>query len=174
MENRELLELIRTRRSIRKYQAKQITPEELDAVLEAGMYAPTGKGSQAVQIVAVQEEAARKQLARMNAEVLGKEIDPYYEPPTIVLVFAQQDRRTYLQDGSCALMNMLLAAHGIGLGACWINREKEMFETPEGRALMKKWGVPEDMAGVGAISLGYIAGEPPKAAPRRENYVIKV
>ena len=170
----EMLKLIETRRSIRKYQKKQITDEELDAVLTAGSYAPTGKGAQDVQIVAVQDEETRKRLTRMNSEILGKDIDPYYAPPTIVLAFAHNERRTCVQDGSCALMNMLLAAHALGLGACWINREREMFDTPEGKALMEQWGVEHGMVGVGAISLGYPEGQPPRAAKRKPGYIIKV
>lgn len=170
----DMLDLIKTRRSIRKYRAEQIADEALDAVLEAGTYAPSGKGKQVSTIVAVQDQETLQKLARMNAEVLGRDIDPYYAPPTIVLVFADPQRPTYIQDASCVLENMMLAAHALGLGSCWINREREMFETQEGKALMKKWGLDETLKGVGALSLGYIKGNPPKAAKRKENYIIKV
>lgn len=169
----DMLELIKTRRSIRKYRPEQIKDEELDAVLEAGTYAPSGKGKQVATIVAVQDQETRKTLARMNAQVLGKEIDPYYAPPTIVLVFADTSRPTYVQDASCVLENMMLAAHALGLGSCWINREREMFETDEGKEMMKRWGLDEALVGVGAISLGYIDGNPPKVAKRKEDYIIK-
>lgn len=154
----EVLDCIKTRRSIRKFEAKPVPQDKLDAILEAGTYAPTGMGLQDVQIVAVQEEETRRQLTRMNAEILETQTDPYYAPPVIILVFANRERNTCVQDGSCVLMNMLLAAHAVGLGACWINREREMFETQEGKALMKKWGLEEGMAGVGAISLGTYKG----------------
>lgn len=170
----DMLDVIKTRRSIRKYRPEQIRDEELDAVLEAGTYAPSGKGQQVATIVAVQDEKTRADLARMNAQVLGKAIDPYYAPPTIVLVFADTARPTYVQDASCVLENMMLAAHALGLGSCWINREREMFETEEGKALMRRWGLGETLAGVGAISLGYVAGKEPKAAKRKEGYIIKV
>lgn len=170
----DMLEWIKTRRSIRKYRPEQIKDEELDAIMEAGTYAPSGKGKQVATIVAVRDAQTRSALARMNAQVLGKEIDPYYAPPVIVLVFADTSRPTYVQDASCVLENMMLAAHVLGLGSCWINREREMFETQEGKEMMKRWGIEESLAGVGALSLGYIDGEPPKAAKRKENYIIKV
>lgn len=170
----DMLEWIKTRRSIRKYRPEQIKDEELDAIMEAGTYAPSGKGKQVATIVAVRDAQTRSALACMNAQVLGKEIDPYYAPPVIVLVFADTSRPTYVQDASCVLENMMLAAHALGLGSCWINREREMFETQEGKEMMKRWGIEESLAGVGALSLGYIDGEPPKAAKRKENYIIKV
>ena len=69
---------------------------------------------------------------------------------------------------------MMLAAHAIGLGSCWINREKEMFATEEGKALLQKWGITEELAGVGALAIGYPAGNAPKPAPRKEGYIIKI
>ncbi len=80
--NREFLELIKTRRSCRKYKPEQITDEELQAVLEAGTYAPTSRGMQSPYIVAVQNPALREQLAAMNARVMGTTSNPYYDAPT--------------------------------------------------------------------------------------------
>lgn len=173
MEN-ELLKLIKERRSIRSYLPKQISDEELDAVLEAGTYAPTAMGAQSPVIVAVQDPAEIKVLSAMNAKVMGKEGDPYYGAPTIIVVLAKADRGTRIEDGSCVLENMMLAAHAIGLGSCWINREKEMFATEEGKALLQKWGITEELAGVGALAIGYPAGNAPKPAPRKEGYIIKI
>lgn len=76
-----------------------------------------------------------------------------------------------LQDGSCVLQNMMLAAHALGLGSCWINREIQMFSMPEGKQLMQKMGLPEGLAGVGAISLGYEAAEPAAPKPRKADYI---
>lgn len=169
--SKEMLDLIRTRRSIRKYTGEQIADEMLKAVLEAGTYAPTGMGKQSPVIVAVQNAEDRETLAKMNAAVMGSNGDPYYGAPTVVLVFAHKGNSNHVQDGSCVLENMMLAAHALGLGSCWINREREMFDTEEGRALMKKWGLPENLEGVGALALGYPAGDVPKAAPRKEGYI---
>ena len=171
MEN-TVLTALKTRRSIRSYKAEQITDEELQAVLEAGTWAPTGMGFQDPWIVAEQDPAIREQLSRMNGKIMGTDSDPYYGAPTFVLVLASRPEkwRNAVQDASLVLGNMMNAAHSIGLGSCWINREREMFETEEGKALMKQWGLPDDLIGVGAIALGYPASEPKAPKPRKESY----
>lgn len=162
------------RRSIRKFKAEQIKDEELELVIKTGLYAPTAKGEQPWLIIAVQNKEELETLARMNAAVLGTTGNNYYDPPTIILVLAKADAREPVCDCSLAIGNMLNAAHALGLGACWINREKEMFESEEGKALLKKWGVEGDYIGVGGFSLGYPDGEIPKAKPRRENTVLYI
>lgn len=166
----QFLKLIKTRRSCRRYKPEQISDEELTAVLEAGTWAPTGHGSQAPFIVAVQNEEQKQILSRMNAEIMGVDSDPYYGAPTFVLVFAPIDYANAVKDGSCILENMMLAAHAIGLASCWINREDRMFDSDEGRALMRQWGLPEGLKGIGAISLGYALREPREPKPRKEDY----
>lgn len=168
--NTEFLDLIKTRRSCRSYRPQQITDEELKAVLEAGTYAPTSRGMQAPYIVAVQNEALRRKLAAMNARIMGVTSNPYYDAPTYVLVFAPAEAHNPIQDGSCILENMMLAAHAIGLGSCWIHREREMFGTEEGKALMKKWGLPDGLMGIGALALGYPAEAPAQPKPRKDDY----
>lgn len=166
----DFLKIIRTRRSCRKYRAEQITDDELKAVLEAGIYAPTSRGMQAPFIVAVQNGELKSELAAMNAGIMGVTSNPYYDAPTYVLVFAPSDAHNPVQDASCVLENMMLAAHAIGLGSCWIHREREMFATERGRELMKNWGLPDGLMGVGALALGYPAGEPAPEKPRKEGY----
>lgn len=164
------LQIIKTRRSCRKYKQEQIKDEELTAVLEAGTYAPTSRGMQSPYIVAVQNEEQRKLLAEMNAHVMGVTSNPYYDAPTYVLVFVPVDANNPIQDGSCVLENMMLAAHSLGLGSCWIHREREMFATSQGKELMKQWGLPEGLVGVGALALGYPEGEAGQAKPRKPDY----
>ena len=167
-----VLQALRTRRSCRNYKPEQITDEELQAVLEAGTWAPTAMGLQDPWIVAVQNPALLERISRMNREVWGRDIDPFYGAPTYVLVFASDPEKwkNGVQDASLVLGNMMLAAHAIGLGSCWINREREMFATPEGRALMAELGLPEGLIGVGALALGYPAAPPRDPKPRKENY----
>ncbi|MBO4427211.1 MAG: nitroreductase [Bacteroidales bacterium] len=168
----EVLQALRARRSIRKYKAEQISDEELKAVLEAGTWAPTGKGLQDPWIVAIQDEALRARISKMNAEILGKDVDPFYGAPTFVLVFGSDPAAwaNSVPDGSLVLGNMMLAAHAIGLGSCWINREREMFATPEGKALMKELGLPDGLIGIGALALGYPDGPAREPKPRKEDY----
>ena len=168
----DILKALRERRSVRQFKREQISDEELQAVLEAGTFAPTAMGTQNPWIVAVQNPEIVAQLVKMNAEVLGMNGNPYYGAPTIVLVFGSQPEKwaNAVYDGSLVLGNMMNAAHAIGLGSCWIHREREMFDTEEGKALMRQFGLPEGLMGIGSIALGYPANEsmPPKA--RKSNY----
>ena len=168
---KKFLEIIRTRRSYRSYQPEQITDEQLNAVLEAGTYAPTSRGLQSPFIVAIQNEELKARLAKMNAEIMGVTTNPYYEAPTYVLVFVPSDAPNGIQDASLVMENMMLAAHAQGLGSCWIHREREMFATEEGKELMQQWGLPEGLVGIGALALGYPNGEPSLAKPRKEGYI---
>ena len=168
----QVITALKERRSTRSYKPEQITDDELKTVLEAGTWAPTARGMQDPWIVAVQEPGLMERISQMNRKIMGSTSDPFYGAPTYVLVFASKPEVWYnsVYDGSLVLGNMMIAAHAIGLGSCWINREREMFETEEGKALMKQWGLPEDLIGVGAIALGYPASEPKAPKPRKESY----
>ncbi len=168
-----VLDCLKERRSVRSYKPEQIRPEELDAVLEAGEYAPTGMGLMSPLMVVVQDKDEVAELSRLNASVMGTDNDPFYGAPTVIVVFADTTRGTYLYDGSLVMGNLLNAAHAVGLASCWIHRAKEVFRLPEGQALMKKWGVPENFEGIGNCILGYAAGELPAPKPRKSGYVIK-
>ena len=171
MDNAVITALIQ-RRSVRAYKSEQITDDELKTVLEAGTWAPTGMGRQDPWIVAVQNPDLLKKLSRMNAAFLGVDSDPFYGAPTYVLVFGSDPAvwKNSVQDGSLVLGNMMNAAHAIGLGSCWINREREMFATEEGKSLMKEFGLPDGLIGIGALALGYPAAAPRDPKPRKENY----
>ena len=166
----EVLKAIRERRSIRRFKTDQINDEELKAVLEAGTWAATGKGKQDSWIVAVQNKETCDILRKMNAEIMGTEADPYYGAPTIIIVFDSPDWKNNVKDGSLVLGNMMLAAHSIGLASCWINREDAMFKTEEGKQLLKEWGLPDDVIGIGALSIGYASAHPHTVKPRKEDY----
>ena len=167
-----VLKALRERRSIRKYKEQQISDEELKAVLEAGTYAPTGMNYQDPWIVAVQEKSIMERLIKMNAAVMHSDTNPYYEAPTIVLVFASRPEKwaNGVCDGALVLGNMMNAAHSIGLASCWINREREMFDTEEGRQIMRELGLPDGLMGVGALALGYPDVALPEARPRKKDY----
>ena len=170
----DFLTLIKTRRSIRAYKPDAVPADTLARVLEAGTYAPSAMGEQSATIVAVETKAYRDRLTKLNAAVIGRDVDPYYGAPVIVVVLGDGERANYLADGSCVLENLMLAAHAEGLGTVWVNREREIFDSPDGKALLRDWGLPETLRGVGAIALGYAAGPAPEAAPRKENYIVHV
>lgn len=169
---RSTLEDLKTRRAVRRYTDEPVSREDLDAVLEAGTYAPTAMGEQRACIVAVTNRADRDAISRLNAGVMGREDDPFYGAPVVLVVFADGTWPMAVKDGSLIMGNLLNAAHAIGLGSCWIDRAEPVFETEEGRALMRKWGVPEGYVGVGHCILGH-AAETPEPKPRKEGYILR-
>lgn len=162
-----------TRRSVRKYTDRQVEDEKLDKVLTAGLYAPTGMNNQAPILVAVRDKETRDKLSWMNAAVMGASGDPFYGAPCVIVVLSDPERMTWVEDGSLVLGNLMNAAHSLGLGSCWIHRAKECFDIPEGKALLRAWGVPENYRGVGNCILGY-AAEEPEAKPRKSGRIIKI
>lgn len=113
----ETIKTLTERRSIRKYKKEQIKPEQLEQILQAGQYAPTGMGAQSPVMVVVQDRQLIEKIGKMNAAVMGTESDPFYGAPTVIVVFADRRRGTYLEDGSLVMGNLLNAAHAVGL---WI------------------------------------------------------
>lgn len=167
----EVIKNMLERRSCRAYRPEQIKDEELQMILTAGEWAPSGMGAQSPVMVAVQNPELIKKLSAMNAEVMGTSSDPFYGAPTVVVVFADTNRPTYVEDGSLVLGNLMNAAASLGVGSCWIHRAKQVFESEEGKALMKEWGVPDTCAGVGHCILGYPAAAPAAGKPRKEGYI---
>ena len=159
-----------TRRSIRHYEDKSVPREVLERIIEAGTYAATGMNRQSPIIVAVTDKETRDQLSKLNAKIMGADMDPFYGAPVVLIVLADKKMPTYAYDGSLVMGNLMLAAHDEGLGSCWIHRAKEEFELPEGKAILAKLGIEGEYEGIGHCIIGY-AAEEPKAAPRKDNYV---
>ena len=170
----EFLDLLLTRRSVRAYKPDPVPEALLEEVLRAGTYAPTGGGRQSPVLVAVTDKAARDEISRLNAAVMGKDTDPYYGAPVLVLALADPASSTWVEDASCALENMMLAAHALDLGSVWVHREREIFDSEAGKALLRAWGLPETLRGVGSIALGYASGPAPAPAPRKDDYIVRV
>ena len=167
------LEAIYDRRSIRKYKPEQISDGELEQILRAGVCAPSGKNQQSAIIVAVQDKAEIAYMSKLNAGYWGTDIDPFYGAPTVLVVLAKADSSFAVQDGSLVMGNLMNAASALGIGSCWINRARELFDDEPGKALLKKWGIEGSYIGVGNCVLGYKA-EDPTMKPRKENYVYYV
>ena len=167
----EVINNMKTRRSIRKYKPDMIPEDVLNRIIEAGTYAATGMGKQSPIIIAVTNKEIRDKFSKMNAEIMGLDSDPFYGAPVVLIVLADKARPTYVYDGSLVMGNLMLAAHAEGIGSCWIHRAKEEFESAEGKAFLKSLGIEGDYEGIGHCVLGYTDGEEPKAMPRKENYV---
>ena len=171
----ETLKTLKERRSCRKYLPKQVDADALELILEAGTYAPTGMNRQAPVIVAVQDKETRDKISKMNAAVMGADTDPFYGAPTVLVVLADPAVRTYIHDGALVMGNLMNAAHAVGVDSCYIFRAKEVFETEEGKAMLRTWGIPDHFVGIGNCILGYREeGGVKPASPRKENYIVKV
>ena len=171
MDENKVLEVLKTRRSVRAYQDKMPEKELIARIVEAGTYAPTGKGRQSPIIVAVTSRQVRDRLSAMNAEIMGSDSDPFYGAPVVLVVLADRTVPTYLYDGSLVMGNLMNAAHALGLGSCWIHRAKETFQSEEGKRLLEEWGIEGDYKGIGNCILGYPARELPAPKARKADYV---
>ena len=161
------------RRSIRRYTEEQVSDELLDQVLTAGLFAPTGMNRQNIVMVAVRDKETRDQLMRMNAAVMGAQNDPFYGAPCVIVVLGDPENYPVVENGSLVLGNLMNAAHAVGLGSCWIHRAKQIFETEEGKALLRAWGLKDTLIGIGNCILGYPA-ETPEARPRLDGRIVKI
>lgn len=170
----EMIRGLKERRSVRAYRPEQVKESDLAQILEAGTYAPSGMGAQSAILVVVQDKETIARLAKLNAAVMGADTDPFYGAPTVIVVLADRSRGTWLEDGSLVMGNLMNAAHSLGLGSCWIHRAREVFDSDEGKALLKQWGIQGDYAGVGNCILGYPAGPLPEAKPRKEKAIYRV
>lgn len=169
----EVLSCLETRRSCRNFKKEQVRDEELKAILEAGLFAPSGMNRQSAVIVAVKDGDTLDTLRRLNAEAMpGGTGDPFYGAPQVLVVLADKRVRTCVEDGSLVMGNLLNAAESLGVAACWIHRARETFETDMGRALLEKWGLDDNYIGIGNCIIGYADGEKREAAPRRPGRVI--
>ena len=172
----ELLAKIKSRRSVRKFKPDEIPEETIDKIVEAGLFAASGMGTQNTIIIKVTNKEMRDKLSEMNREIGGweKGFDPFYGAPAVLIVFGKKDWPTYIYDGSLVMGNLMLAAHELGLGSCWIHRAKEEFESDWGKNLLKSLGVEGEYEGIGHCILGYTDGEYPEAAARKENRVFEI
>ena len=159
---------------MRAFRSEPIPQEVLEQILEAGTYAPTGMGRQSPIILAVTNRELRDRLSAMNAKIMGVEGDPFYGAPVVLVVLADQQIATHVYDGTLVMGNLMLAAHALGVGSCWIHRAKEEFQSPEGKAILKDLGIQGAYEGIGHCILGYPEGTVPQAAPRKDGYVYYV
>ena len=166
----EALENILTRVSVKKYKSDPVPKEILDKIIEAGTHAASGLNKQSPIILAVTNKQVRDELSFLNAgKDPFKRADPFYGAPVVLVVLADKQVPTYLYDGSLVMGNMMLAAHSLGLGSCWIHRAKQTFERPEGKAILAKLGIEGDYEGIGNCVIGY-ADMQPAEKPRKENW----
>lgn len=169
----EIIKAMITRRSIRKFKSEIPPKDSINQIIEAGLYAASSRGKQAVITVAVTNKELRNRLSEINCKIGGweKGFDPFYGAPVVLIVLAEKSMANRIYDGSLVMGNMMLAAHSLGLGSCWIHRAKEVFELEEYRNLLSSLGVDGEYEGIGHCVVGYIDGDYPTAPKRKENRV---
>ncbi len=153
------------RKSARSFTDEHLDRALLDEILAAGLNAPTGRNRQTPIFVAVTDDATVARLSALNAAVMGMAGDPFYGAKDVIIVLARKEG-TYLYDGSLAMGNLLNAAFALDVGACWIHRAREVFESDEGKALLQKWGIEDEVEGIGFCILGYVKEEKAKTEIR--------
>lgn len=170
----EIIKNLLERRSVRNYKKDMVEENLIDEVINAGTYAPSGMNRQSPIIIAITNKEIRDKLSKLNAKIMGADKDPFYGAPVVLVVLANKNYPTYIYDGSLVMENMMLAAHSLGLGTCWIHRAKEEFESEEGKEILKSLGIEGDYEGIGNCILGYPDIEKIEAQPRKENYIYKI
>lgn len=165
----DAINVFKSRRSCKNFTRKQVSDEVLEAILEAGKHAPSGMNRQSAIMLVARDKELIKKLSHMNAQVMGADTDPFYGASTVVIVLADKNIPTYIYDGSLVMGNLLNAAEAVGVQGCWIHRAKQMFESDEGKEILKKAGISGNYEGIGCCILGYGEKQPEK--PHKDNYV---
>lgn len=185
----DLFEIIKHRRSIRKYQKKQILKQDLVKIIEAGAYAPNAGGGQRTIILGIHNQILVEKIGKLNlshfdrSKLLGGYVskeqpsvidDPsiksgFYNAPTVCIIFAQENFLYSIPNAFCCAENMVLMAEELGISSCIIARAEETFNNDEGKAFLREWEIPENYIARCFVILGYCDGKYPKAKPRKEN-----
>ena len=167
----DILTAIEQRRSCRRYKPELPPKEDIEAVIRAGLYAASGMNRQSPIILAVTDPELRNAMSRDNAAVMGRDGDPFYGAPCVLVVLADKSNPNGVYDATLVMGNLMLAAHSLGLGSCWINRAKEVFETEKWQSFLREKGIEGQWQGVGNCIVGYPDVELPAPPERKPNRV---
>lgn len=168
----EVIKTILSRRSVRSFTNEMVPKEMIEEIVNAGQYAPSAMNSQSPIILAITRKELIEKMSKLNAEVLGTaNFDPFFGAPVLLVVLAERNAPSPVCDGSLVIGNMMLAATSLGLGSCWINRAEEVFDSLEGKSILRELGIEGDYVGIGNCILGFPNGDVPEAMPRKDHYV---
>ena len=170
----EIIKAMKERRSIRRFKAELPSKADLEQIAEAGLYAASARGKQAVKNLVITDKKLRNKIMEMNRKIGGWDegFDPFYGAPALFIVLSEKDWHNKVYDGSLVMGNLMLAAHSLGLGSIWIHRAKEEFESAEGKEILRQLGIEGEWEGIGHCAVGYMDGELPKPAPRKEGRIV--
>ena len=161
----EVMQNLLTRRSVRRFDDRHIGSKELEQIVQAAVYAPSAKNAQSWHFTVLRNREKIQKLARAIGKVLGKDQYNCYEPDTMILVGADRENGNGQLDTGCAMENIFLAAHSLGIGSVWINQAKGICDEPEVRQVLREFGMPDTHVIWGMAALGYPA-ETPAEKPR--------
>ena len=167
----EVIKTFLTRRSVRAFRSDQVQKEDLEQILQAGLYAPSAMNRQTWQFTVVQGESSRQKLIEAMQKALNNPNYNFYQPPTLILVSNERTNSNAFADTGCTMENMFLAAHSLGLSTVWINQLKDTCDMPEVRKVLDEFGVPASHIVCATVALGY--AKDPLPAPRERTGVIK-
>lgn len=170
----DVIKCLTERRSVRKFKSEQITHRELETILNAGLCAPSGMNRQSPIMLVIQDKAVIEKLSKLNAEIAGRDGDQFYGAPTVVVVLADKNVPTHVEDGSLVMGNLMNAAFSVGIDSCWIHRARQVFDTEYGRQLLREHGISDDYVGVGNCILGYRDCKLPDAHEIRPNRIYNI
>ncbi len=172
----EIIKAMLERRSVRRFKPEKPEESLINEVINCGLYAASGKNTQGVRIIAVTNKEKRDEIAEMNRRIGGWDegFDPFYGAPVMLIVIADKSKPTYIYDGSLVMGNLMLAAHSLGLGSCWIHRAKQEFESEEGKKILAELGIEGEWEGIGHCALGYADCEIPAAPERKAERVFHI
>lgn len=169
----EVLKTIKERRSIRNFKKEMPGMDMINQVIEAGLYAPSGKNLQSCKILCITNKQLIEQISKDNCAIGGYDpnSDPFYGAPVILIVIGDKNNPNVKYDGALILQNMMLAAHSLGLGSIWINRARQEFEMDYYKQILKDLNIEGEYEGVGHLALGYVDGDYPDILPRKQGRV---
>ncbi len=169
----EVIDAMKKRRSVRKFKSDMPPNSDIEQIIEAGLYAASGKNMQSAKIIAITDKTLRDEISALNCKIGGWDegFDPFYNAPVILLVIADKSFPTSIYDGSLVMGNLMLAAHSLGLGSIWIHRAKEECETPEIKKLLADLGIEGEWEGIGHCAVGYADVDTSKILERKPDRV---
>ena len=178
----DCIDVLKSRRSVKKFSDRQVSDEDLKQILEAACNAPSGMNLQSPKIIVIQRKDIIERFSKWNLNYYPEEIreqlgdfDPFYNAPTLLIILVDKNVHTCVEDGSLTIGNILNAAASLGIGSCWIHRAREEFDSVQAKELLKVWGLSEDYIGVGHVVLGYPCDDyKPSPKKIKDDYVLYV
>ncbi len=177
----KIIEAIKSRRSVRSFKSDALPRSELEAILDAAVWAPSGMNAQVWRFTAltrrahidrlnglIRDSLRDSKIERFKAIAADPKSDLFYGAPVVVIASGEADGPTSAPDCALGLQNMMLAAASLGIGSCWVHAPARIASGPETTALRAELGIPESHAIFGSIALGYAAGPAPAAPPRKD------